>query len=103
MNSEEQCCHSPAVSLQSQSNLENLIPLAVTIACGCEPCAESAVVRALDQGCSKSDIERALRIIRHVSRMACLLQNAGAEVVARMQRPLAAASEKLREAVESAE
>ena len=75
--------------------LENLIPLAVVIACGCEPCAEWTVRRALNAGSSRHHIEETLAIIRYLQTADCLLARVGPDVLARMSKPLAAAARAL--------
>lgn len=78
--------------------LQDLIPLAVAIAAGCEPCAEAAVTRALKQGSSTHHIGETLRIIAYMQSMECLNRNVGPEVVGRMSKPLAASSRTLQKA-----
>ncbi|MBZ5496223.1 MAG: carboxymuconolactone decarboxylase family protein [Acidobacteriia bacterium] len=80
-----------------QPSLHHLIPLAIVIACGCEPCAQSAVMRAVKQGTPTADVEQTLRIIAYLKTMECLIRNVGPETVARMEKPLSAAFAKLRE------
>ena len=77
--------------------LENLIPLAVVIACGCEPCAESCVRRALAAGSSRREIQKALAIIQHMKTVGCLIERVGSETVGRMESPLAAAARIMKE------
>ena len=85
-----------------ERNLEHLIPLAIVIAGGCEPCAEKAVTRALEQGVSRRHIQKTLDIIAKVQKLDCLAKAIGPDVVARMERPLAAGRRTLREAMLSA-
>ena len=70
--------------------LEDLIPIAVVIAAGCESCAERMVTRALQSGSSRRQIERTLRIVAHLRSADCFLQAVGVEVAGRMDAPLAA-------------
>ena len=81
-----------------EPRLQNLIPLAVAIAAGCEPCAEAAVTRALKQGSSMNHVGETLHIIAYMQGLECLMRNVGPEVVARMSKPLAAASRTLQQA-----
>jgi len=81
----------------AKPRLRDLIPVAVAIATGCEACAEAAVARALKQESAKSDVEETLRIIGYMQSLECLSRNAGPEVVARMSKPLAAASRVLQQ------
>ncbi len=77
--------------------LEDLIPIAVVIAAGCESCAESMVRRALQNGSSRRQIERTLRIVAHLRSADCYLQAVGVEVAGRMDAPLAAGAGALHE------
>ncbi len=70
--------------------LQNLIPIAVVIAAGCEKCAEKAVTRALNEGSSPQDIEKTLAIVACLVEGGCLAAAVGPEIVARMRKPLAA-------------
>ena len=80
---------------EPQPTLQNLIPVAVAIACGCEPCAEATVKQALEKGSSKRDLEHTLRIIAYMRNLNCLNQAVGPEVIARMEKPLSAAAKAL--------
>ena len=82
-----------------ESNLEDLILLATVIAAGCESCAENAVARALEHGSASRHIQKALQIIAKIQKLDCFGKAVGPEVVARMERPLAAGRRTLREAV----
>ncbi len=83
----------------SASELQNLIPIAMVIVGGCEPCAEKMVTRALAQGSPWQDIDKTLRIIAHMQRQDCFAKAVGADVVARMEKPLAAGWRTLQQAV----
>jgi hypothetical protein len=85
-----------------ERNLEDLIPLAIVIAGGCEPCAEKAVTRALEQGASRRHIQKTLDIIAKVRKLDCFAKAIGPDAVARMERPLAAGRRTLRKATLSA-
>jgi hypothetical protein len=85
-----------------EPNLEDLILLAIVVAAGCEPCAEKAVVRALEHGSSRRHIQRALDIIAKIQKLDCFAKAIGPDVVARMERPLAAGRRTLRKAMLSA-
>ncbi len=76
--------------IRSKGNLQNLIPIAVVIVGGCEPCAEKMVTQALAQGSSWEDVDETLRILADMQKRQCVIQALGPEVVARMERPLAA-------------
>ena len=76
-------------------HLEALIPIAVVIAAGCEPCARSMTERALTAGTPRRAIRRVLKMVDHMHRQECLAQNAGAEAMARMARPLETAATTL--------
>lgn len=81
----------------AKRQLENLIPLAVVVACGCEPCAESMVRRALQAGTSTRDVQRVLAIIQTMMTVDCLIARVSAEVVAHMEKSLAIALRTLDE------
>lgn len=76
-------------------DLENLIPIAVVIAAGCEPCAEKMVRRALDQGSATKDIRKTLGLVAHMQDLDCLAENVGPAALARMEKPLAAGKRTL--------
>ena len=78
------------------SGLDELIPIAVVIAAGCEPCAERMVERALRQGTPRHLIKRTLAIVAHVRSRDCFAQAVGSDVIARMEKPLEAGREALR-------
>lgn len=80
------------------ARLENVVPVAVVIAAGCEPCAEKMVARALEGGSSAREVERTLRVIADLRARECFAEAVGEEVVARMERPLAAARKVLERA-----
>lgn len=81
---------------ETTSWLEELIPIAVVIAAGCEPCAVRMVDRALERGAPADQVMRTLRILAQVCSTDCFARAVGAEVVARMRTPLAAGSKALR-------
>ena len=82
---------------KQQPRLDNLIPIAVAIACGCASCVESTIVRASRLGSPRQDLEETLRIVSYMLNLECLALNAGADAVARMQDALNAAAEALRQ------
>lgn len=77
-------------------SLRNLIPIGVAIAAGCEPCAARTVARALEEGSPPGDVDRALRIVSGMLETGCFVRAAGADVIARMAKPLDAARKALR-------
>jgi hypothetical protein len=85
-----------------EANLQGLIPIAMVIVGGCEPCAEKMVTRALKQGSSWQDIDKTLRIAANMQRLDCFAGAVGADVVARMEKPLAAGRRTLQEAMAAA-
>jgi AhpD family alkylhydroperoxidase len=89
--------------LAAAARLQDLIPIAVVIAAGCESCAEGAVRRALQNGVARSQIERTLRIVAHFRSADCFQQAVGAEVARRMEGPLAAGVRVLREREDATE
>ncbi len=78
--------------------LQNLIPIAVVIAAGCESCAEAVVMRALNQGSAPLDIEATLRIVAYMRTLECFIEGAGQEAVSRMEVPAAIAARTLQQA-----
>ncbi len=87
---------------KSEARLQDLIPIAMVIVGGCEPCAEKMVTRALGQGSSWQDIDKTLRIIADMQKRDCFAKAVGTEVVARMEKPLAAGWRTLQQAMTSA-
>jgi carboxymuconolactone decarboxylase family protein len=77
-------------TIRSKGNLQNLIPIAVVVAGGCEPCAEKMVTQALAQGSSWQEVDETLRILADMQKRECVRQALGADTVARMEKPLAA-------------
>ncbi len=70
--------------------LEDLIPIALVIAAGCESCAEKMVTRALEQGSPWRHIHKTLQVAATLQKLECFAQAVGPEAVARMTGPLAA-------------
>jgi hypothetical protein len=75
--------------------IENLIPIGVLAALGCEKCTGEAVAWALQQGSSAEDIDRALRTVDAIRTLDCFKQQFGADAAARLEKPLAAARKVL--------
>ncbi len=71
-----------------ESRMEDLVPIAVVIAAGCEPCAERMVHRALANGTPQRDVRKLLGIVSALGRQDCFARAVGTEAVARMERPL---------------
>ncbi len=76
--------------IHSKGKLQNLIPIAVVVVGGCEPCAEKMVRQALAQGSSWEDVDETLRILADMQKRQCVIQALGPETIARMERPLVA-------------
>lgn len=89
-------------TVRSKDNLQNLIPIAVVVTGGCESCAEKMVKQALAQGSSWRDIDETVRILADMQKRECVAKALGVEVVARMEKPLAAARRVLNEAMPQA-
>lgn len=85
-----------------EARLQDLIPIAMVIVGGCEPCAESMVHRALQQGSSWQDIDTTLRIVASMQKHDCFAKAVGTQVVAGMDKPLAAGRKTLQEAISTA-
>jgi hypothetical protein len=96
MTADEQVGNELPTRASATPRLEDLIPIAVVIAAGCERCAERMVGAALAHGVPGPDIERTLGIVAHLHSRDCFAQAVGPEVVARMARPLAAGRKCLR-------
>ena len=77
--------------IRSRGNLHNLIPIAVVVLGGCEPCAEKMVTQALAQGSSWQDVDETLRILADMQKR----QRVSPETIARMEEPLAAGGRTL--------
>jgi AhpD family alkylhydroperoxidase len=84
--------------IRSKGNLQNLIPIAVVVVGGCEPCAEMMVTQALAQGSSWQDVDETLRILADMQKRKCVMQALGPETIARMEKPLAAGRRTLDQA-----
>lgn len=83
--------------IRSKGNLQNLIPIAVVVVGGCEPCAEKMVTQALAQGSSWQDVDETLRILADMQKRQCVIHALGLETIARMEKPLAAGRRTLEE------
>ena len=77
--------------------LEDVIPIAVVIAAGCESCTQSMVERALNQGTPAQIVRRTLGIVARLRSTGCFVQAVGPEVIARMEKPLQAGRRTLLE------
>jgi AhpD family alkylhydroperoxidase len=84
--------------IRSKSDLQNLVPIAVVVVGGCETCAEKMVAQALAQGSSWEQVEETLRILADMQKRQCVQQSLGADVVTRMEKPLAAGRRVLEQA-----
>ena len=82
--------------------IENLMPIGILAALGCETCAAKAVAWALEQGSSTEEVERAIRTVEAMQKLDCFRQQFGPEAAGRLQKPLTAARTALREATQSA-
>jgi hypothetical protein len=78
--------------------IENLVPIAVTTALGCENCAAHAVAFALQQGSTPEEIERALKVLASMQNLDCFKKQFGPDAVSRIEKPLAAARKALADA-----
>jgi hypothetical protein len=81
--------------------LQDLLPIAMVIAGGCESCAEKMVERALHEGSSFQDVDKTLRIIAGMQKLGCFANAVGPEVVSRMDKPLEAGRRTLEKALHS--
>jgi len=85
--------------VRSEAKLQDLIPIAMVIVGGCETCAEKMVTRALEVGASWQDVDKTLRIVAGTQRLDCFARAVGPEIVARMDKPLAAGRKTLEQAI----
>jgi hypothetical protein len=83
---------------EKEVRLQDLIPIAMVIVAGCETCAEKMVARALQEGSSRQAIDKTLRIVAGMQKLDCFTKAVGAEVVTRMDKPLAAGQRTLQQA-----
>jgi hypothetical protein len=81
-----------------KGRIENLIPMSMLIALGCDTCTEKAVQYALSQGSSPGDVDAALRTIAVVQKLDCFNHQFGGDAAARLEKPLAAARKALEQA-----
>jgi hypothetical protein len=77
--------------------LEDLIPIAVVIAAGCEGCSDRMVRRAVEAGSAGRHILRTIAIVANLREGECFRTNIAPEVVERMKGPLARARKALDE------
>lgn len=84
---------------KTEVRLQDLIPIAMVIVGGCETCAEQTVARALNEGSSWQDIDKTLRIVAGMQKLDCFAKAVGPEIVARMDKPLAAGTQTLHQAM----
>lgn len=88
---------------QAAGRLEDLIPVAVAVAAGCEPCTERAIRRALEHGSPTHAVARTLAIVGHIRGRDCFAEAVGREAVARMGGPLQTGERTLAAAQAAAE
>lgn len=93
-----ECAKAQSSQNASESRLQDLIPIAMVIVGGCEPCAASMVNRALREGSSWQDIDKTLRIVAGTQALECFAKAVGPDVIARMEKPLAAGRRTLEKA-----
>ncbi len=84
--------------IHAKGNVQNLIPIAVVVVGGCETCAEKMVAQALAQGSSWEEVDQTLRILAAMQKRQCVMQALGADVIQRMDKPLAAGRRTLEQA-----
>ncbi len=93
-----ECGEAQSSQRASEARLQDLIAIAMVIVGGCEPCAENMVNRALRQGNSWQDIDKTLRIVAGMRALDCFTTAVGPDVIARMEKPLAAGRRTLEKA-----
>jgi hypothetical protein len=79
--------------------IENIMPIGVLAALGCETCAGEAVSWALQQGSSTDDVDRALRTVAAMPKLDCFKRQFGPDAAARVEKALAAARTVLAQAI----
>jgi len=84
-------------SKATNPRLQDLIAIVMVIVGGREPCAEKIVKGALQQGSSWHDIDKTLQIVAGLQKLDCFAKAAGPEVLARMEKPLAAGRRTLQQ------
>jgi hypothetical protein len=77
--------------------LEDLIPIAVVIAAGCEGCADRLVRRAIAAGSAARHVLRTIAIVADLRERECFRTNIAPDVIERMEGPLARARKTLDE------
>jgi AhpD family alkylhydroperoxidase len=82
-------------SAQTAGRLEDLIPIAVAVAVGCERCAERTVQQALGRGTPRRAIAYTLGVVTHMRSLDCFAEAVPAEILARMEGPLQAGRKAL--------
>lgn len=83
------CC------VSKTDRIEALIPIAVVIGVGCKPCTNFYINKALENGCSKDDLEKVISIAESLQKSECLRKAVGEEQADRMKEPLKIAKEIL--------
>lgn len=79
------------------ARLEDLIPIAVVLAAGCETCAERMVRHAVEAGSERRHILRTIAIAADLRERESFRANVAPEVVERMAGPIARARATLDE------
>jgi hypothetical protein len=102
MGQTDEVGHNGRAGEPGRVRLEDLIPIAVVIAAGCEPCAQRMVERALLRGTPAHLISRALGIVTALRAAECFGEAVGPAVIARMKKPLEVARMSLRQPGNSA-
>ncbi len=92
------CGCGPETRPSDQPTLQNLIPIALVIAAGCEPCAEKMVRRALQEGSSRREVLKTIGIVEHLHGSECFRSAIAQEIRDRMEKPLARARQTAEEA-----
>jgi hypothetical protein len=90
----------PADTRSSQPRPEAKLQVIVG---GCETCAEKMVTRAMEEGSSWQDVDKTLRIVANMQTLDCFAKAVGTDVVARMDKPLAAGRRTLQKATTRAD
>jgi hypothetical protein len=86
-----ECGGAPEPRPSDQPTLQNLIPIAVVIAAGCESCAEKMVRRALQEGSSRQQVLKTIGIVESLHGAECFRNAIAQDVRDRMVKPLARA------------
>ncbi len=85
----------PEMGKTGTDKMEYLISVGVVIGVGCKPCTTLWVNKALENGCSKDDLEKVISIAESLQKAEGLRKAVGDEQADRMKEPIVIAREIL--------